>query len=1131
MKQFQTAYHGESAFRADVSCWKTQARGAVLIHLFSDGADPDDIAAVRTVIDEMMPEAEYVGASASGCILDGNVSTEKLVISCMLFEKPDSFARSVFFPVGENGSESFRDALRESLTGLPGLKAVEVITTIDTVPIRDVCKILQAEVPEEVPVWGGGAFGDNSFVAFLFKKGGDYEHAGILMTFIGGSDFHIRYAYVSGWKPLGYPLKITRADGYVLHELDGKPAYEIYRHYLRIPNDDHIFYNALEFPFAVEHSGRTLLRHALSCDENGALTMSTRIPEGSVLHLTYGDPETIMQDVMLCAQKIGDFAPEVISVFDCFGRKTFWGGTEATREIVPFHRIAPTYGFCTSGELIRWEGCMDHHNLTLIIAGMREGDAGERKPAAIPKQPERNETTASMTTRLVNFINTATAEVMEANRSLSLVAITDQLTKLYNRGEIQRQITLRVTEHMAKPAESSATSLVMLDLDNFKHINDTWGHQEGDLVLKSLAGLISRAVAKRGGGACAGRWGGEEFMIMLPGATEEDAAVFAEELRQETEQLRFDKSGKISASFGVAQALPGEEPDPLAARADAALYRAKASGKNVVCRAQAVHEPVRENGPSADQYIVSNIDRAVREKWIQVYYQPIVRAVNERICDEECLARWHDPVRGLLPPAEFVPQLEKAGLIYKLDLYVLEQVLEKLQEMTAAGMTPAKQSVNLSRSDFDACDIVEEIRRRVDAADIDRGMISVEITESIIGSDFDFMKEQVRRFRDLGFQVWMDDFGSGYSSLDVLQSIRFDLIKFDMSFMKKLDEGDSGKIILTDLMRMATSLGVDTICEGVETEEQARFLQEIGCSKLQGFWYGRPVPAEELKEKYFSGRGIGFEDPAASAYFDTIGRVNLYNLDIIASQDENHVRNAFNTLPMAIIEVKGNGVRYVRTNPSYRTFISRVFGSNVTVETKEYVEYQSPFMRSIIHNCCEQGAKSFFNEKLPDGSEVHSFSRRIASNPVTGETAVAIGVLSVSDSGNGESYADIARALASDYYKIYVVEPDSGDYIEYSSQAGGDELAIERHGTGFFEKAIADTLPRISENDRAAFLDWFTKESLSKAADGYGVSSVSYSLINNDSAMRVLMKATRMEGTDRIILGVSILDVRTDRQL
>ena len=121
-------------------------------------------------------------------------------------------------------------------------------------------------------------------------------------------------------------------------------------------------------------------------------------------------------------------------------------------------------------------------------------------------------------------------------------------------------------------------------------------------------------------------------------------------------------------------------------------------------------------------------------------------------------------------------------------------------------------SINLSRSDFDACDIVEEIRRRVDAAGVAHDRITIEITESVVGRDFGFMKGQIERFQKLGFPVWMDDFGTGYSSLDVLQSIPFDLIKFDMSFMQKLDEGDSGKIILTELMKLATSLGVDTVC-------------------------------------------------------------------------------------------------------------------------------------------------------------------------------------------------------------------------------------------------------------------------------------------------------------------------------
>ena len=155
-----------------------------------------------------------------------------------------------------------------------------------------------------------------------------------------------------------------------------------------------------------------------------------------------------------------------------------------------------------------------------------------------------------------------------------------------------------------------------------------------------------------------------------------------------------------------------------------------------------------------------------------------------------------------------------------------------------------KISINLSRSDFDTCDIVEEIIARVDASGIGRDKLTIEITESAVGADFEFIKKQVNRFREQGFAVWMDDFGSGYSSIDLLQSMEFDLIKFDMSFMQRLDEGNNGKIILTELMKMATALGVDTLCEGVETEEQLRFLQEIGCAKLQGYYYCKPITFE-----------------------------------------------------------------------------------------------------------------------------------------------------------------------------------------------------------------------------------------------------------------------------------------------
>jgi diguanylate cyclase (GGDEF)-like protein len=368
----------------------------------------------------------------------------------------------------------------------------------------------------------------------------------------------------------------------VLYELDGMPAYQIYHHYLSIPNDEHIFYNALEFPFAVSHQNRILLRHALACHDDGSIDMSTDIPEGSVVHLTYGDPDTIMQNVSRCADQIRDFAPEVISIFDCFGRKSFWGGTEGSRETRPLNNLAPTYGFCTAGELIRWRGSVDHHNLSLVVAAMREGGPIERDVPTVQMEIKQNESSMSMVSRLVNFINTATAEVIEANGQLSVMAITDQLTKLFNRGEIQRRITNRMQENCTAPTGDNATSIIMIDLDDFKKINDTYGHNEGDQVLIGVSAQIKAALNELGNGAVAGRWGGEEFMIMLPGMTLNKAAAFAESLRARIEKLRFALCGSETASFGVAQALPGEQADPMIIRADVALYTAKKHGKNRV---------------------------------------------------------------------------------------------------------------------------------------------------------------------------------------------------------------------------------------------------------------------------------------------------------------------------------------------------------------------------------------------------------------------------------------------------------------------------------------------------------------------------------------------------------------------
>ena len=589
MKQFQASWQDAESFREKVSEWQTwrnrNGAGQAFVHVFSDGAEEDEVRLACAAVEEIMPDAALVGASASGNLYEGNITTERLVVTCTVFEKPESFVRTRLIPVENRDASMLRETLRGMKDAFSGVKGVEVIMTIDTIPIREVCRVLQEEIPEGIPVWGGGAFGDNTFTAYVFEKSSAFCTNGVVLALMGGPDLHVMSNFVIGWRQLGQPLKVTRAEGKILYELDGMPAYEIYRHYLKIPNDEHIFYNALEFPFAVQQRNGVLLRHALACNEDGSIDMSTDIPEGSVLHLTYGDPETILENVQTNVEQLRSFSPEIISVFDCFGRKTFWGGTEGSRETRPLNEVAPIYGFCTAGELIRWEGGMNHHNLSLVFAGMREGGPVEREVPDAHREIRMNESTMSMVRRLANFINTATAEVVEANELLSIMAITDKLTKLYDRGEIQRRITERIEACASDPTGENATGVIMIDLDNFKQVNDSYGHKEGDQVLIKVSDTIREMIEEQGNGAAAGRWGGEEFMLMLPGLNLEETAAFAERLRARIEELRFELCGQETASFGAAEAQPGESEDEVVMRSDMALYKAKRLGKNQVQKA------------------------------------------------------------------------------------------------------------------------------------------------------------------------------------------------------------------------------------------------------------------------------------------------------------------------------------------------------------------------------------------------------------------------------------------------------------------------------------------------------------------------------------------------------------------
>ncbi|MCR4821459.1 MAG: EAL domain-containing protein [Treponema sp.] len=246
-----------------------------------------------------------------------------------------------------------------------------------------------------------------------------------------------------------------------------------------------------------------------------------------------------------------------------------------------------------------------------------------------------------------------------------------------------------------------------------------------------------------------------------------------------------------------------------------------------------------------DQYVQEHVKEAIAQNWVVAYFQPLVRSLTGELASFEALARWNDPTYGFLTPDIFIPPLEKNGDIYLLDLAILEIICRYYKEEHEKSFDFLPVSFNLSRVDLDVKDIHERINSICDKYEVPHKMIHIEITESSLSEKEEALEEHIQWFHRDGFEVWMDDFGNGFSTLNTLQTHSFDVIKLDMMFLRHFNK--KAELILRYIIKMAKSLGIGTVCEGVETLEHAQYLKEIGCERLQGWYYGRPQPGEITK--------------------------------------------------------------------------------------------------------------------------------------------------------------------------------------------------------------------------------------------------------------------------------------------
>ena len=320
---------------------------------------------------------------------------------------------------------------------------------------------------------------------------------------------------------------------------------------------------------------------------------------------------------------------------------------------------------------------------------------------------------------------------------------------------------------------------------------------------------------------------------------------------------------------------------------------------------------------SLKQHILSGFDTALANGYIQAYYQPVIRSISGRLCSFEALARWNDPVYGTLRPDVFIPVLEQQRRIHLLDSHIIREVCRQIRRSIDSGEAPIPVSVNLSRLDFTCCDIFSVVDQHVSAFQIPHDFLYIEITESILAEQEGLMHEVVDRFHAAGYQVWMDDFGSGYSSLNMLKDYPLDELKLDMRFLSSFSR--RSRSILTSVIHMAKEIDIHTLAEGVETEEQFLYLRDIGCEKVQGFYFGAPLPYAEAVE-HLREKGIAVELPLHRKYYDDLGRLDfLSSLPFLDQEERAQLVTArqLNSIPLALVEVRRDFLSLLFSNTAF----------------------------------------------------------------------------------------------------------------------------------------------------------------------------------------------------------------------
>ena len=419
-------------------------------------------------------------------------------------------------------------------------------------------------------------------------------------------------------------------------------------------------------------------------------------------------------------------------------------------------------------------------------------------------------------------------EILERNANF------DSLTGMHTTGFFVRGVNEFIAS--ATNEEIQKKIALFINVNDFKLFNDQRGFLAGNDFLTNVGRLIEEAFPT----SISCRQADDHYFVFA------DAEGFMEKIEELDRKVRL-LDEEIKPNIKVGGYRP-TQPEEARRMVDKARYACSVINNNRNAL-YLEYDAEMHRGYHLMQYVIHNVDKAAENGWLQPYYQPVVYSESGDLCGCEALVRWIDPEYGFLSPGMFVPTLESVKLIHKVDAYLVERVCADIRKTMDAGLPAVPVSINFSRHDFECMDAIGHLEEMVKKYNIPKEMLHVEITESAMMDNVSVLLDASRKLKAAGYALWLDDFGSGYSSLNVLKDFEFDVMKIDMVFLKNFEKSEKAKPLIESIVQMANKMGMRTLTEGVETDAQKDFLKSVHCERLQGYLFGKPISYDEFLAK------------------------------------------------------------------------------------------------------------------------------------------------------------------------------------------------------------------------------------------------------------------------------------------